>query len=66
MPLLLLLMLLLVTGGEARRGVAGEAREVRAMVPQLLPNYTPSTLPPAHQVRRVNTRPRTGKLKSSD
>ena len=52
MPLLLLL--LVVTGGEARRGVAGEAREVRAMVPQLLPNYTPSTLPPAHQVRRVN------------
>ena len=25
-------------------------REYRAIVPQLLPNYTTSTLPPAHQV----------------
>ena len=52
--MMLLVLVLLVTGGQARRGRAGEAREVRAVVPQLLPNYTASTLPPAHQVRRVN------------
>ena len=52
---MLLVLVLLVTGGQARRGRAGEAREVRAVVPQLLPNYTASTLPPAHQVRRFNT-----------
>lgn len=28
-----------------------ETRELRAIVPQLLPNYTTSTLPPAHQVK---------------
>ena len=50
--MMLLVLVLLVTGGQARRGRAGEAREVRAVVPQLLPNYTASTLPPAHQVRR--------------
>ena len=27
-----------------------KTRELRAIVPQLLPNYTTSTLPPAHQV----------------
>ena len=52
--MMLLVLVLLVTGGQARRGRAGEAREVRAVVPQLLPNYTASTLPPAHQVRGVN------------
>ena len=31
---------------------ADETRELRAIVPQLLPNYTTSTLPPAHQVRQ--------------
>ena len=52
--MMLLVLVLLVTGGQARRGRTGEAREVRAVVPQLLPNYTASTLPPAHQVRGVN------------
>ena len=32
-----------------------ETRELRAIVPQLLPNYTTSTLPPAHQVRWMTT-----------
>ena len=43
------LVMLVVSLSEALPRRKNE-REYRAIVPQLLPNYTTSTLPPAHQV----------------
>ena len=46
--LILLALLTLVTSRPERRKEA--RREFRAVVPQLLPNYTTTTLPPPHSV----------------
>ena len=46
--LILLALLTLVTSRPERRKEA--RREFRAVVPQLLPNYTTTTLPPASSV----------------
>ena len=42
--------LILIALAESLPGRRKKERENRAIVPQLLPNYTTSTLPPAHQV----------------
>ena len=47
----LLIVLFGLTKSYPKRKADG-TRELRAIVPQLLPNYTTSTLPPAHQVKQ--------------